>query len=148
MAIHQGVEDAVHQAQVIVSGVLLLYVHKILVHGVQAAREQRAQVQADGWILFKELPRIWHRVKAGRAHRANRGGVRDVEQRGEIAKDRPRLGRSGYSHSVLHDFDSAFDEEKEEAGAIVLLEHRFARCESSHGILSKQCENVRHDAGN
>ncbi len=51
LAVDQGIEHGVEHAEVVVSGELLFHIDQVFVHGIEAACEEAAEVNADGGIF-------------------------------------------------------------------------------------------------
>lgn len=87
MAVHEGVEDPVNHAKVVVTYELLAHIDKVFVDGIETASEEFANVEAEGGGFLKDEFGIRDDVEAGGADGADHGGVRYAEEGGKISKD-------------------------------------------------------------
>jgi hypothetical protein len=106
--------------QMVMALELLFHIDQVFVHGIESASEETAEVDADGGILGEEIGGIGDEVEACRRGRSNGGGVGHGHESGEIAEDGAGFIGFGDDDAIFDDFDAAFDEEVDVAGAISL----------------------------
>ena len=126
MAVHEGVEDAIDHAEVVVANELLTHIDEVFVDGIETAGEEFAEMEAEGGGFLEDEFGIGDDVEAGGSDGADHGGVRDAKQRGEISKDGTGLGGCGDGDVVFNDFDGTFDEDVKKAGVFTLGEDDVA----------------------
>lgn len=141
---HERIEHGIDHAEMIRAGELLLHVHEIFVHRVQAAREQLAKVQRRVGIALQESVRVADDVKGASLRRAHRRRMRFAEQGGKIAKDRARLGRSRHGHSILQHFHRAFAQKEDQPSGSALLDDHFARRKVPNRVFAQRIEDRGH----
>lgn len=133
------------------AGELLLYIDEILVHGIQTAGKQAAEVDAHTRVLLEKLGGVHDEMELAGNRSANRSGVRHRHQGGEVTEDGARLIHFCHDDSVFDHFDGTFDEEVDVAGVVALIEDKislremidriFAQCGKKkvhHGVNKRQ----------
>ena len=139
MAVHEGVENTIDLAEVVVAGELLFDVDEVFVDGIKTAGEEFADVEAEAGAPFEDEFGISDHVEAGGADGTDDGGMRDAEEGGDIPEDGSWFGRRGHGDIVFDDFDATLDEDVKEAGVFALGKDGFALGELLDGVLAECC---------
>lgn len=139
MAVHEGVENTIDHAEVVVAGELLFDVDQVFVDGIKTAGEEFADVEAEAGAPFEDEFGISHDVEAGGANRTDDGGVRDAEEGGDIPEDGSGLAGCGHGDIVFDDFDGTINEDVKEAGVFALGKDGVALGELLDGVLAECC---------
>ncbi len=142
---HQGVQDAVDHPDVVVVLVLVFHVHEVMVEGIDATREQFADMEAGGRRPAQEFPGILHEMEIAWLQGDNGGGVRTAKDRGHLSENRTGLGGRGETNVVLGDLDGPADQEIKATRRLALPEDNFARGEVPGWPVPQKFQHGGHD---
>jgi hypothetical protein len=124
--VREGLEDLVHHAEVVVVVlVLTLQVGEVARHAVESLGEQLGHDVGDVGAFAQELVRLLDDVHATRGDRADRGGVRDAEQRRHLAEHGAWLVDRADLEVALQHLELALDQDVEMAGSDPLAEEHL-----------------------
>ena len=121
----------------IVPGELLLQVHEVMVHRIEAPGEQLAEVQTHRGVALQVITSVRHDMKPAGRQRSHRRRVRHPEQRRQIAENGTRFIRLGYGYPVFGHFYRSLDQDVKPTCAVSLFNEQFARRKLLYRVIMK-----------
>jgi hypothetical protein len=126
VAVHEGVQNFIDHAEVVVTLELVFHIDEIFIEGIQAAGHEFADVQTDGGGGLQEFAGRFDDIEGGGFDGADTGGMGDAEQDSHFAEDGAGFGGGGDADIILQDFDGALDEKEKHLGCFVLTDEILA----------------------